>query len=301
MFFAASENGILQPWMTDGTAAGTVKVSVVETYYYPNFTEYKGKLYFLVNNQLPSPGNEIWTTDGTAANTNFYYDLNSTPGDWAQISKLTVFNDLLYIVAKTSSIQDFYELYSTNGNPLNTAIVFSNPQENIEQLQECNTSLFFTTLKFSFSGVKSYLYAIDDGPAIVWTGNVSTKWNSVNNWFPKQVPLSTNSVIIPNGRTHYPKICSTVTANCKNLKIESDASINMTGGTFNVFGKITAADADMLNLDGGTMVLYHGSVFPDDINFNNLTLIASNNDLYENTYEFNSLSRVKGNLVITVQ
>lgn len=60
-------------WSTDGTAAGTISVSPIPTFYRPG-AELGAALYFTV--WTPASGPELWRTDGTAAGTGRFFDFN---------------------------------------------------------------------------------------------------------------------------------------------------------------------------------------------------------------------------------
>ncbi|MBK7966724.1 MAG: T9SS type A sorting domain-containing protein [Bacteroidetes bacterium] len=139
------------------------------------------------------------------------------------------------------------------------------------------------------------MYYVDALNPIVWTGNTSSNWFGITNWEPQQIPLKDDNVKIPDGRPNYPVI-TTGTASCRKLEIQTGGTLSMTGGTLNVYGEITASDANMFDLNGGTMILNHSSVFPVGMEFNNLTLKSLNNLLSDNTYDFSDVATINGDL-----
>ena len=67
--------------------------------------------------------------------------------------------------------------------------------------------------------------------AKAWTGAISEDWNNGGNWSPAGEPLSSESVIIPEGLSRYPTISST-SATCRLLNIDSGASLTVAAGCF---------------------------------------------------------------------
>jgi ELWxxDGT repeat protein len=110
-----------EPWTTDGTTEGTslfkdinpTGSSLPGAACY-NFTSYRGVLYFEASDG--ATGYELWTSDGTGANTQLFFDLNPT-GDGDPYS-FKEFRDRLYFNA-TDGIFG-YELWRTDGTPAGT-------------------------------------------------------------------------------------------------------------------------------------------------------------------------------------
>ncbi|MEI7595531.1 MAG: choice-of-anchor J domain-containing protein [Bacteroidota bacterium] len=67
-----------------------------------------------------------------------------------------------------------------------------------------------------------------------WTGGTSTDWNNTANWGSCTLPTSTTDVTIPSGTTYSPALSAT--SNCKNLTINSGATLNCNSYTLNVYG-----------------------------------------------------------------
>ncbi len=134
--------------------------------------------------------------------------------------------------------------------------------------------------------------------SIVWTGNNSSTWGSPFNWDPQQVPTINENVTLPVGRPSYPIIKSGEVANCKNLTIATGANLRMNAGILNVHGKVTAPDASVFDLRGGGMHLFHGSIFPPNMEFKNLVMTNENDEPGNNIYKFPGATQVLGNLKV---
>ncbi|MFZ4522509.1 MAG: GEVED domain-containing protein [Bacteroidales bacterium] len=61
-----------------------------------------------------------------------------------------------------------------------------------------------------------------------WTGNAGTDWQTPSNWSYNVVPGTGVNALIPSGLSHYPVLTADVT--CKNLSIQSGASVTVNPG-----------------------------------------------------------------------
>jgi len=100
---------------------------------------------------------------------------------------------------------------------------------------------------------------------IVWTGATSSDWNTASNWTMQEgapgstsavqrMPRFMDNVSIPSGTPNAPLI-STGTANARDISIATSATLNMSGGTLNVYGHLEEAGTGQFNGTGGTVVL----------------------------------------------
>lgn len=107
---------------------------------------------------------------------------------------------------------------------------------------------------------------------ITWLGN-STDWNSASNWRiyegvynalspVNRVPRSIDDVFIPSSPTggNFPTI-SSGTVNARNVTLATGATLNMSGGTFNVYGMWEEQGTGTFNGSGGT-VIFQGRLLP---------------------------------------
>lgn len=86
LYFMANDGNGDELWSSDGTDTGTVmlknidpaKINIdpytVPLYFYPMFTEFNGRLFFMANDGVH--GQEAWTSNGTSAGTHLIQDLN---------------------------------------------------------------------------------------------------------------------------------------------------------------------------------------------------------------------------------
>jgi uncharacterized delta-60 repeat protein len=110
------------PWVSDGTAAGTYRIS--DAFVYGDFTRVGDAIFFsgagLTNNRQ-----ELWKTDGTPAGTVLVKNLgNSQPAGWLnRIWQLTAVNGRLFFAANTGSVKGTANLWTSDGTPMGTVVV----------------------------------------------------------------------------------------------------------------------------------------------------------------------------------
>lgn len=127
LYFAAKRNGLAHElFVTDGTTTGTVPVLAnMDGYYTSSLTEVSGKIFFSGNSDLN--GQELWSSDGTAGNTELYYNLaadnpNVSSGLIVNNPMIAI-NDTLYLNAsQNSTVQELF--YTTGTDNALTRITF---------------------------------------------------------------------------------------------------------------------------------------------------------------------------------
>jgi len=127
LYFVADDgtNGV-EVWKTDGTDAGTMMLSDINTTGdaftsgagYPYFFEFNSKLYFVADNG--SNGKEIWSTDGTDLGTSMLKDINFG-GDGIVVPGFINYQGELLFGAEDFSSGT--ELWKTDGTELGTVEV----------------------------------------------------------------------------------------------------------------------------------------------------------------------------------
>ena len=84
----------------------------------------------------------------------------------------------------------------------------------------------------------------------VWTGGTSIDWNDPSNWSCGVVPNQTTNVQIPD-IANEPVINSGVTAEVRNITIESGSSLTVASGTIMIYGAVTSNSA--IDVSDGTV------------------------------------------------
>lgn len=115
LFFSADDGSGQEPWVSDGTPAGTFELANIQTggtSSNPNgFTEVNGKVYFAADG---SNGIELYVTDGTGAGTQLVENINAGGND-SSPSNLTKFGNLLFFTASDGSGQEPWISDGTTG------------------------------------------------------------------------------------------------------------------------------------------------------------------------------------------
>ncbi|MGE5317215.1 MAG: LamG-like jellyroll fold domain-containing protein [Chloroflexota bacterium] len=95
------------------------------------------------------------------------------------------------------------------------------------------------SLTASFTGICPITgsWTISNNGSNVWTGSLSTDWNNISNW-SCAIPDLTLDAIIPSGLTKYPVLSNGLTGMCKNIVIQSGASLTVTNNTLQIGGTI---------------------------------------------------------------
>ena len=70
-----------------------------------------------------------------------------------------------------------------------------------------------------------------------WTGSVSTDWQTSGNWLNGILPTATTNMTVPAGVPFYP-LLNTGTGAVKNVTVQSNASLTITGGVLQITGSI---------------------------------------------------------------
>ncbi|MEZ5195534.1 MAG: hypothetical protein R2764_03820 [Bacteroidales bacterium] len=66
-----------------------------------------------------------------------------------------------------------------------------------------------------------------------WTGTTSTAWNVSSNWSPSGIPAASDNVTIPSSPANQPLISGITSAVCKNLTVDSGATLSIKGTSSN--------------------------------------------------------------------
>ncbi len=97
---------------------------------------------------------------------------------------------------------------------------------------------------------------VQPGDPITWTGGSNTQWADPANWDPVRVPVETDIVTIPAGKTHDPVLSSPLTLN--SLTVAAGASLALNGCDLTLTNALTVAGT--LNVDGGETIAVEGDL-----------------------------------------
>jgi len=98
----------------------------------------------------------------------------------------------------------------------------------------------------------TYTMAFTREDKLMWTGAVSTNWNTAGNWDSGFVPDGTFDVTIPTGTVRQPYI-PTANAACKSLTIESGETLTIGGYSLTVNGNLTISGNLAMNNSAGLL------------------------------------------------
>jgi ELWxxDGT repeat protein len=104
-------------WRTDRTPQGTVEFASVEPEHDPQFTVFRGELFFAAH--TGGGRGALWKTDGTVAGTRQVKDIS--PGVQEGVRALRVVGDTLYAIAATP--ETGMELWRSDGTTAGTTLV----------------------------------------------------------------------------------------------------------------------------------------------------------------------------------
>jgi ELWxxDGT repeat protein len=143
LFFAADE-GVAgrELWKSDGTAAGTVRVSNINATGNSDpyaFAEFLGLLFFSADDG--SNGREIWRSDGTTAGTVMVKGINAA-GD-SNPTELTVSGIKLFFAAEDGTDRELYVSNGTVGSASEIDVNVGAGSSNPGELTDVNGTLFF--------------------------------------------------------------------------------------------------------------------------------------------------------------
>lgn len=148
LFFIATDNSNSGVFVTDGTEAGTIKLT--SSTGFPSISDivaYNNKIYFTNTDGIN--GYELWVSDGTVAGTSIFKDIN--PGITGSYPKnFTVANNKLFFITDIDQ-----KLYVCDGTPAGTTIIKNNGAiifNGLAQFAVLNNDIYFTSDNGTGSG-----------------------------------------------------------------------------------------------------------------------------------------------------
>lgn len=261
-------------WVTSGAAVGHSSV-----FLYPG--SWAGQNINLVS----CSGDEITISNVTGSLDGIHlYAVNADPSDVSGILSFTTGNNY-YGLFQTNSGTESYDLVydytnhslltATNENSLYLLDRTDNSTtpwaENLSTLDDVAN-----TLSANYSGRKE---VIVDSKEFVWTGALSTDWNTGGNWLPTSVPAAGVDIRIPDV-TNQPVL--DMDRSVRGFNLESLATIDLNGFNFSVAANCLL-DGDVIS-NGGTLT-FNGTAAQDLTIANTLTIdnMTINNPANVNT------------------
>ena len=122
------------------------------------------------------------------------------------------------------------------------------------------TTYYFAAYEFNTTGTCYNTTELTGSSATLdqetWVGGTSIAWSTASNWSSNYVPLSTTNVTIPSGTPYAPTISASTLAPCKNLTINSGATLTNaaanSGKYLDIYGNLT--NNGTINHTGSTVV-----------------------------------------------
>lgn len=134
----------------------------------------------------------------------------------------------------------------------------------------------------------------------LWTGNLNTDWNNISNW-TCAIPDLTLDAIIPSGLNRYPTLNTGSQGMCKNIEIQSGASVTVLNNTLQIAGTILNngtfdATQGTVEMKGTSAQILPANCFSGNA-VGNLTINNSNGVTLNGTlYIYGILKAASGNL-----
>lgn len=131
------------------------------------------------------------------------------------------------------------------------------------------------------SAEASGITSVTANSTFIWTGNVSTNWNTADNWSCDGIPTAEVDVTIPAGPLNQPVVNNDGLAHAKSLIINTGARLTVaTGASIQVVNAVSVAET-------GVMVVENNGALVQDNETNNsgvITVKRDSNPLYRYDY-----------------
>jgi hypothetical protein len=86
-----------------------------------------------------------------------------------------------------------------------------------------------------------------------WTGNASTQWLDGGNWDVAAAPGTRDTVVIPTGRTNYPRLDRNVAI--AGIQVQNGATLNIGAFDLTASGDVITASTGQITSTTGRLVL----------------------------------------------
>jgi len=144
-------------------------------------------------------------------------------------------NSVTYTATATNNTGITYTLDSgsiTGGNTIDSGA------GTVSYIFEWRGTSIITATATGCNGPFTAIHTVTTIGDLVWTGAISTDWNTIGNWSCPFLPDLTTNVLIPNV-TNQPILSSGVNGMANNIVINSGSSLTVTGNTIQIAGAIT--------------------------------------------------------------
>jgi ELWxxDGT repeat protein len=200
MYFVATTNGnTFELWKTNGTLAGTIKLSNIGSTANTvgHWNALNGKYIFSMLNAA-TVGRELYYTDGTAAGTSILKDINLGTGSSLLGSADFNYSDGTTMYFVSTSNGTTFELWKTNGTNLGTTsisnIMASN--NNLGQWQNVSGKYIFSLINSATIGRE--LWYFQSIPSTVFESKPDEQLVVFPNPFNESINIRTTSSFYPN-------------------------------------------------------------------------------------------------------
>jgi ELWxxDGT repeat protein len=120
-FFALSTGRGYSLWVSDGTPAGTMRLSADDVDIAPQLVAVGNQVFFPASDTLNGPHQQLWKSDGTPEGTRIAVKFSVGQSGGPAPGNLTAFQGRLYFTAFVAQLG--YELWSSDGTPGGTVLV----------------------------------------------------------------------------------------------------------------------------------------------------------------------------------
>jgi len=144
-------------------------------------------------------------------------------------------NSVTYTATATNNTGITYTLDSgsiTGGNTIDSGA------GTVSYIFEWRGTSIITATATGCNGPFTAIHTVTTIGDLVWTGAISTDWNTIGNWSCPFLPDLTTNVLIPNV-TNQPILSSGVNGMANNIVINNGSSLTVTGNTIQIAGAIT--------------------------------------------------------------
>jgi ELWxxDGT repeat protein len=164
LYFSVTDSAGHEPWVSDGTVAGTHMLKDIEARTTASASPDElvaigSEVFFVANDGTTS--RELWKSDGTGAGTKQLVDLLSSPA-YSAPTKLTAFNGMLYFFGLNATLSPTFWSVRPDGSSLTSLASLRPPTDKAPYFATaCNASVAATVGATMYFSASSLLYRTD--------------------------------------------------------------------------------------------------------------------------------------------